>query len=93
MRSFLGLTADYSTPPPPYARILALNERGREIIKKAKESASIPIITKSAHILKLEDDFARKLFSKENELTDIFSLSYPEISPCGAEFTENLYIG
>lgn len=93
MRSFLGLTADFSTSPPPYARILALNERGREIIKKAKKSACIPIITKSAHIPKLDDKFAKKLFNKENTLTDIFSLSYPEISPCGAEFTENLYIG
>ncbi len=93
LRSFLGLTADFSALPPPYARILALNERGREIIKKAKKSAHIPIITKSAHILKLDGDFAKKLFNKENTLTDIFSLSYPEISSCGAEFTENLYIG
>jgi len=93
LRSFLGLTADFSTSPPPYARILAFNERGREILKKAKENTSIPIITKSAHITKLDDEFARKLFNKENTLTDIFSLSYPEISPCGAEFTENLYIG
>lgn len=93
LRSFLGLTADFSTPPPPYARILALNENGREIIKKAKKTASIPIITKSAHIMRLDDDFARTLFAKENELTDIFLLSYPEIVPCGAEFTENLYIG
>lgn len=93
MRSFLGLTAEFSALPPPYVRVLALNEKGREILKKAKKNANIPIITKSAHILKLEDEFARKLFSKENELTDIFSLCYPDISPCGAEFTENLYIG
>lgn len=93
LRSFLGLTADFSAPPPPYARILALNENGREIIKKAKKTASIPIITKSAHIMRLDDEFARKLFAKENELTDIFSLCYPEIMPCGGEFTENLYIG
>lgn len=93
LRSFLGLTSEYSTPNPPYARVLALNERGREIIKKAKNNSLIPIITKSAHIPKLDDNFAKMIFSKENELTDIFSLSYPEISPCGAEFTENLYIG
>ena len=93
LRSFLGLDSSFSTSPPPYARILALNENGREIIKEAKKKSSIPIITKSAHILKLDNTFAKELFYKENELTDIFSLSYPEISPCGAEFTENLYIG
>lgn len=93
LRSFLELDSSFSAAPPPYARILALNERGREIIKTAKDLSSIPLITKSAHILKLNDKFARGLFDKENQLTDIFSLSYPEILPCGAEFTENLYIG
>ncbi len=93
LRSFLGLTSLYSSTPPPYARILALNERGREIIKVAKITSGIPIITKSAHILKLRYPFAKELFGKENELTDIFLLSSPKISACGAEFTENLYIG
>ncbi|MBR5774360.1 MAG: nucleotidyltransferase family protein, partial [Clostridia bacterium] len=51
LRSFLGLTADFNASPPPYARILALSENGREIVKKAKAVASIPIITKSAHIM------------------------------------------
>ena len=93
IRAFLGLTSQFSALPPPYARILALNERGREIIKEAKKSASIPIITKSAHILRLDDEFARMVFEKEIEMTDIFALSSPVPQPCSMELTENLYIG
>ncbi len=93
MRSFLGLTSHFSSQPPPYARILALNENGREIIKKAKDSASIPIITKPSHILKLDNTFAKELFEKEIELTDIFALSSPSAQPCAMELTENLYVG
>lgn len=40
--AFLGLTgADLSTPVP-YARVLALNDRGREILKLARQSGHYP---------------------------------------------------
>ncbi|MBR5273558.1 MAG: nucleotidyltransferase [Clostridia bacterium] len=92
LRTFLGITSRYSASPPPYARILACNVKGRQIIKKAKKITTIPIITKPAHILRMSNPFAKRLFEKENELTDIFSLSSPVPQPCALELTENLYV-
>ena len=42
--AFLGLTADNLTTPPPYARVLALNDRGREILKNARNHGIFPNI-------------------------------------------------
>ena len=37
MCAFLGLTAEDLNCPAPYVRVLALNDRGREILKKARQ--------------------------------------------------------
>lgn len=44
MCAFLGLTAADLAAPTPYARVLAFNDRGREILKKARETALLPNI-------------------------------------------------
>ncbi|MBR2890686.1 MAG: nucleotidyltransferase family protein [Oscillospiraceae bacterium] len=40
--AFLGLTAAELDSPAPWARVLAFNDRGREILKLARESADLP---------------------------------------------------
>lgn len=40
--AFLGLTADDLAAPPPYSRVLAFNDRGRAILKKAREHGWFP---------------------------------------------------
>ena len=42
--AFLGLSADDLNAPPPYARVLAFNDRGREILNKAKKDGLFPNI-------------------------------------------------
>jgi predicted nucleotidyltransferase len=42
--AFLGLTADDLAAPPPYARVLAFNDKGREILKTARNSGLFPNI-------------------------------------------------
>ena len=44
MCAFLGLTAADLNTPAPYVRVLAFNDRGREILKKARENALFPNI-------------------------------------------------
>ena len=44
MCAFLGLTAADLAAPAPYTRVLALNRRGREILKKARETGLFPNI-------------------------------------------------
>ena len=40
--AFLGLTEANIRSPAPYARVLAFNDRGREILKLARQSGSFP---------------------------------------------------
>ena len=42
MCAFLGLTQEDLSTPAPYARVLALNDRGREILKKARQVGYYP---------------------------------------------------
>ena len=40
--AFLGITAEMLNAPAPYTRVLALNDRGREILKLARETGTFP---------------------------------------------------
>lgn len=44
MCAFLGITAEMMASPAPYSRVLAFNDRGREILKKARLSGNFPNI-------------------------------------------------
>ena len=44
MCAFLGLTEADLCAPAPYTRVLALNDRGREILKKARQTGHFPNI-------------------------------------------------
>lgn len=44
MCAFLGITQTMLDTPAPYARVLALNDRGREILKLARKTGSFPNI-------------------------------------------------
>ena len=44
MCAFLGLAGEDLSSPAPYARVLALNDKGREILKKARQTGWYPNI-------------------------------------------------
>ena len=44
MCAVLGLTAQDLATPAPYTRVLALNDRGRQILKKARQTGNFPNI-------------------------------------------------
>ncbi|MDO4566433.1 MAG: nucleotidyltransferase family protein [Oscillospiraceae bacterium] len=77
--------------PAPYIRILAVGEKGGEILKRAKSEATLPL---SESLKKLEDSgWDRARSARLSALaSDIFSLSLPEIPPKGRDYTQKLYI-
>ena len=42
--AFLSITQEMLSSPAPYARVLALNDKGREILKKARQTGAFPNI-------------------------------------------------
>ena len=73
LNAFLGVENSLCKENAPYARILAFNENGRDILHSLKKKSEIPIITKPASVKK-EDEKLCKLFALENRADDIYSL-------------------
>ncbi len=88
---YLGLTADVNQLEVPYIRVLGFNERGRELLKVAKQTATLPIVTKTAQISTLSPE-ARQVFDYECRATNLYNLATPRILPCGTELSDELII-
>ncbi len=81
---FLGFTAEDTALSVPYLRVIGFNEKGAELIRKAKETARLPIITKAADIASLGEN-AQRIFSLECKAGDVYALCFENVSACGDE--------
>ncbi len=91
LHAFMGFTKDDYKGNPPYIHVLAMNDKGKEILKEAKEKAKLPIVTKASDFDEL-DEYGKHVFSLEDMCTDVFSLSSPAILPCGREKTNGIIV-
>ena len=89
--AFLGIKKDDVLAPVPFIRVLGFNENGAKILKKAKESATLPIITKSSEINSLGEN-AKRFFEMECFARDVFSLALPVRDAFGKEMTDKLIV-
>ncbi len=71
MNAFLGIPKEFCLQTPPYLRILAFNDTGRNLLSNTQ--AELPIITKPAHAKNLTD-FAKDVFELEVLATDLYAL-------------------
>ncbi|MGN0537473.1 MAG: nucleotidyltransferase family protein [Acutalibacteraceae bacterium] len=78
--ALLGLKKEDRHRLPCYIRILGLNQRGREILKIAKNTARLPIYTRYADLKNLPPQ-AKELFELESRCDDIYALTAPKIQP------------
>ena len=91
LHAFMGFTKDDYKGNPPYIHVLAMNDKGKEILKEAKEKAKLPIVTKASAFDEL-NEYGKHVFSLEDMCTDVFSLSSPAILPCGREKTSGIIV-
>ena len=80
----LGITADDLEKSVPYIRITGFNSSGAELIKAAKETAKLPLISKPADLQQLGET-AQRIFSLECRAGDIYALCAQTPSVCGLE--------
>ncbi|MBR1704238.1 MAG: nucleotidyltransferase family protein [Clostridia bacterium] len=73
----------------PYIRVLGFNDRGLEVLKKAKETATLPVITKPSAIEGLHEK-ARHTFELECRATNLYNLATPRVLPCGTEYSDEI---
>ncbi len=74
--AYLGITRQEACSDPAYARVLAFNDKGREVLKLARKQATLPLITKPAHAYDLGGN-ARAIFEQEALACDLYHLALP----------------
>ena len=85
--AFLGLRMQDRPVTPPYLRVLAAGERGREVLRTMKETSALPVLTKPAHVRDLSAA-CRRSFEVEARCTDLYGLCLPRILSGGREWRE-----
>ena len=83
--AYLGITKDDTRTAPRYIRVLAMNERGCDILREMKKTASLPVVMRAGDFEKLPDD-ARKMLHIDLRASDLFALCTPKILSCSADF-------
>jgi len=73
----LGISAADVREPPPYIRVLAMNGTGMRLLKKTRDNAGLPIITKPASVSRIRGRVLEG-FKKESAATDFYVLAYEE---------------
>ena len=78
--AFLGITEEMLRTPAPYARVLALNDKGREVLKQARNTGIFPNIgEKLEHPYQLLEDRCDQLyglFAEAPETTPQYRIFY-----------------
>jgi hypothetical protein len=80
MCAFLGLRAEDLDAPAPYCRVLALNDKGREVLKLARESGWYPNIGE-----KVEHPY-QEIENRCGSLYGLFSQETPEAPTAEANY-------
>ena len=85
LNSLLGITKDDLTTPPVYARILAINERGTDILSVAKGKSRIPLSTSLARLSEI-NAVTKRTAELESLSTDIYNLALANPGPVGTDY-------
>ena len=77
MCAALGLEKGMADGIPPYLRVLGMDSKGEALLRRMRKSASLPVITKSAGVLK-EDERARTVFELTSRAHDLYVLGFAD---------------
>ena len=82
---FLGVTAEDTRDDPPYLRVLAAGEAGKELLT----GCSLPVLARAAQVDRLESR-GRRVFDLERAADDVFGLCFDPARPAGRYFPARL---
>ena len=74
---------------PRYLHVLAMNERGRELMAACRPT--LPWITRAKDRERL-DEAGRRMWEAECRADDLFALAQPTVQPCGRTLTQGVII-
>ena len=86
----MGMTPPLPTAPP-YARVLAVSEYGKQMLGEVSRSSLIPVLTRPKDLFTASPEIA-SVFAVEQQATDLYALSLPTPPACGWECRHKLQI-
>ncbi len=87
----IGINKQDMTHLPPYGRILAINERGREILAAAKGKATLPYATSIAK-LSQKNSTSRRFAELEIRASDIYGLALDTVNSAQKDFKAKIML-
>ncbi len=88
MSLFLGIKKEHSEGLPPYLRVLACNENGREILCAAKPG--VPVVARASQFKDLSGK-AKEIFDLECKADDAFALCFSKPHECEEYFKNKVF--
>ena len=86
MNAFLQLPAQMQMLPPPYLRVLGMNERGKQILSAMKKTTSLPVST-SLMKLARSTEAARQWAQVEAAACDQYSIFCRQVQASGSDWS------
>ena len=85
---YLGVKPEDRRSQLPYIRVLAMNDKGKYLLREMREKAALPMLIKPADVRELSPE-AQRLMEMEARATDLYALAYPDLrqSVGGSEWT------
>lgn len=87
----IGITKEDMEKLPPYGRILAFNERGKEILAQAKSSAAIPYASSISKLSQISDT-AERFAELEIRASDIYGLALETVTSAQKDYRAKIMI-
>jgi len=91
LNALLGITKDDLTTPPVYGRILAINDRGTDILSVAKGKSRLPFSTSLAKLGEI-NAVTRRHAELEALSTDIYTVAMDSIQPVGSDYRAKITV-
>lgn len=86
---WLGVPSAMGKEPPPYIRLLGMNDRGQEILARAGQTATLPMshsLVRLSEVGKRQAAFARL----EAVADDLYGTVTTKVQPCGRDYTNSI---
>lgn len=87
----IGITKDDMKQLPPYGRILAFNERGKEILAKAKNHTRIPYASSIARLSQISET-AERFAELEIRASDVYGLALETVTSAQKDYRAKIMI-
>ncbi len=91
LQAVLGAYKNGCMSAVPYIRVLALNNKGRELLKSMQKVTTLPIIMRHSDSDKL-DRYGISVYDFNQRANDFYNICLPIPKTCGYDKTRNIYI-